>query len=138
MNTAQYQKVIKASAIYDFIVTLPFVTPWTFQVLHKILNAIAPIPNFEPIHLLFVNLFGSIVIVWSIIRIKYPLPLYGFYDSMGRFLFSTWFIYNILFYKAHPVLVLFTVLEVSWFLIKSYGYWRTVGQNKEFKSIKNY
>ena len=128
MNIMQYQKIVRTSALYDFIVTLPFVTPWTFQVLHKALNAISPLPHFEPTHILFVNLFGSIVIVWSILRIRYPLPLYGFYDSMGRFLFSTWFFYNIYFYKTHPIIMIFAILEVLWFFIQAYGYWRTTRQ----------
>lgn len=122
MNIMQYQKIVRASALYDFIFTLPFLTPWTFLVLHKTLNAISPVPHFDPIHILFVNLFGSIVIVWSILRIRSPLPLYGFYDSIGRLLFSTWFFYNIVFYQAHPVLVLFAILEVLWFIIQAYGY----------------
>ena len=129
MNIMQYQKVVKASALYDLIFTLPFVTPWTFQLLYKILNAISPIPHFDPTHILFVNLFGSIVIVWSILRIRHPLPLYGFYDSIGRLLFSTWFFYNIIFYQTHPILVLFAILEILWFVIQAYGYWRTTPQN---------
>lgn len=124
MNTLQYRKIVKASAIYDVIFTLPFVTPWTFQLVHQALNAIAPVPPFAPTHMLFVNLFGSIVIVWSILRIKHPEPIYGFYDSIGRALFSTWFIYYLVVYGIHPVTKIFAVLEVFWFVIQAYGFWR--------------
>lgn len=129
MNIVQYQKLVRASALYDFIFTLPFVTPWTFQLLHKALNTMSPIPLFEPTHVLFVNLFGSIVVVWSILRIRYPLPMYGFYDSIGRLLFSTWFFYNIVCYKTHPIVILFAILEVVWFIIQAFGYWLTIRQS---------
>ncbi|WOE32675.1 MULTISPECIES: hypothetical protein [unclassified Acinetobacter] len=132
----QYQKIVKASALYDFVFTLPFVTPWTFQVVYNILNLIAPIPSFAPSHILFVNLFGSIVIVWSVLRIRHPLPQYGFYDSIGRLLFSIWFIYNIVFYKTHPMIMLFALLEVSWFIIQAYGYWR-ISQSYRIMSINH-
>lgn len=87
MHTLPYRKIVRLSGLYDFIVTLPFVTPWTFQVLNRVLNEVSPTPAFEPIHVVFVNLFGSIVIVWSILRIRSPKAIYGAYDAAGRLLF---------------------------------------------------
>lgn len=124
MKTAQYQKIVRASAIYDFIVTLPFVTPWTFQLVYQTLNSISPTPAFAPTHSLFVNLFGSIVIVWSMLRIRHPEPIYGFYDSLGRALFSTWFIYYLVVYGIHPITKIFAALEVFWFIVQAYGFWQ--------------
>ncbi|AXI03490.1 hypothetical protein [Aquirhabdus parva] len=124
MINTQYRKIVRASAIYDLLVTAPFATPWTFAVVYQLLNMIAPVPPFEPTHILFVNLFGSIVLVWSILRIRDPQPIYGFYDSIGRALFSIWFFYYLIRYDINPVTWIFAVLELSWFVIQAYGFIR--------------
>jgi len=124
MNIIQYQKIVRASALYDLIVTLPFVTPWSFAVVHELLGRLAPTPAFVPTHLLFVNLFGSIVIVWSILRLRHPEPLFGLYDSLGRAFFSFWFLYYLLNAGINPVTWLFAVFEICWGIIQLYGYVR--------------
>ncbi len=124
MHTAQYQRIVRASALYDLIVTLPFVTPWSFQIIHQLLEQLAPTPAFSSTHVLFVNLFGSIVIVWSLLRLRHPEPLFGLYDSMGRGLFSFWFIYHLLTGNIHPVTWLFAAFEICWGVVQLYGYLR--------------
>ncbi len=123
MNT-QYRKIVRASAIYDLVVTAPFVTPWSFAIVQYFLNIISPVPTFEPMHMLFVNLFGSIVIVWAILRIRDPQPIYGFYDSIGRALFSMWFIYYLVLYSINPVTWIFAIFEIFWFAIQAYGFFK--------------
>lgn len=120
----QYRKIVRASAIYDLVVTAAFATPWSFAIVYYFLNLISPEPVFEPTHMLFVNLFGSIVIVWSILRIRDPKPIYGFYDSIGRALFSTWFIYYLVLYSINPVTWIFAVFEIFWFAIQIYGFFK--------------
>lgn len=44
-------------------------------------------------HMLLANLMGSIVCVWSLLRIRDPQPAFGRYDALGRFLFATWMAY---------------------------------------------
>ena len=126
----QYRKIVRASAIYDLVVTAPFVTPWSFALVHYFLNLIAPEPVFEPTHRLFVNLFGSIVIVWSILRIRNPLPIYGFYDSMGRLLFFTWFIYYLVGYGINPITWIFAIFEFLWFAIQIYGFMKIPAERR--------
>ena len=126
----QYRKIVRASAIYDFVVTVPFVTPWSFAILHSILNAISPTPVFEPMHMLFVNLFGSIVIVWSILRIRHPQPIYGFYDSMGRLLFFIWFMYYLVGFSINPITWIFALFEFLWFVVQIYGFMKIPAERR--------
>lgn len=78
-STAQYRQLVRASGWYDLIVTAAFVTPWSFLALHGLmqqwsqaLNLPGELPPFAPMHLLMVNLMGSIVCVWSVLRIRDP------------------------------------------------------------------
>ncbi|NNB45952.1 hypothetical protein [Pseudomonas chlororaphis] len=99
-STAQYRQLVRASGWYDLIVTAAFVTPWSFLALHGLMqqwsqafNLPGELPPFEPMHMLMVNLMGSIVCVWSVLRIRDPQLAFGRYDAVGRLLFSTWQIY---------------------------------------------
>ncbi|WP_395400152.1 hypothetical protein [Pseudoduganella sp. UC29_106] len=40
MKTETYSRIVRASALYDLIVTLPFATPWTFAIAHGHLSAV--------------------------------------------------------------------------------------------------
>ena len=46
----RYKQLVRASAVYDLVVTAAFATPWTFQVVHQLLGQISPLPVFEPLH----------------------------------------------------------------------------------------
>lgn len=69
MTSRRYLQFVRASAWYDLVVTAPFATPWTFQWLHAALCQAASIvgagalPGFDPTHVLFANLLGSVVAV---------------------------------------------------------------------------
>ncbi|WP_210642701.1 MULTISPECIES: hypothetical protein [unclassified Pseudomonas] len=120
----QYRRVVRGSAWYDLIVSAVLATPWSFAALHSVLTSMAQLfdlpgelPPFAPAHLLMVNLLGSIVCVWSVLRIRDPQPLYGRYDAVGRFLFSTWMLYALL-HGANAVLWVFLFLELAWGLVQ--------------------
>ena len=94
----QYRRLVRASGWYDLIVTAALVTPWTFVLLHNALVALnlpGELPPFAPVHMLMANLMGSIVCVWSVLRIRDPQQAFGRYDAVGRILFATWQIYAI-------------------------------------------
>ncbi|WP_095144854.1 MULTISPECIES: hypothetical protein [unclassified Pseudomonas] len=119
-TTEQYRRLVRGSAWYDLIVMAAFVTPWSFSALHGLLSALnqalglpGSFPPFEPTHLLMANLLGSIVCVWSVLRIRDPQPLYGRYDAVGRFLFSAWQVYALL-HGATLLLAVFLVFELAW------------------------
>jgi hypothetical protein len=75
--------------------TTAFAIPviWSLQIcvlakVHQLLDWGRDFQGFEPIHLLFMSLLGSIVTVWSLLRIINPESRFGLYDSAARLLFS--------------------------------------------------
>ncbi|ROM77820.1 hypothetical protein BK654_13525 [Pseudomonas brassicacearum] len=123
-TSMQYRRVVRGSAWYDLIVSAVLATPWSFAALHGVLVSLTQLfdlpgelPPFAPAHLLMVNLLGSIVCVWAVLRIRDPQPLYGRYDAVGRFLFAAWQLYALL-HGASAVLWVFLFLEVVWGLVQ--------------------
>ena len=119
-TSTQYRQLVRGSAWYDLIVTAAFVTPWSFAVLHGLLTALSQaldlpgeLPPFEPVHRLMANLFGSVVCMWAVLRIRDPQQIYGRYDAVTRFLFAAWLAYALA-HGASSLVVGFLVLELAW------------------------
>lgn len=126
----RYRKIVRASAWYDWIVTAPFAFPvivgWHVSLLtrlHQFLGLTGNIPTFEPLHLFFINLMGSIVIVWSTLRIFRPDPLLGLYDGFARVLFSAWMYYYLIVWGVTGLLWFLVIPESLWGAVQLYGYW---------------
>jgi hypothetical protein len=126
MNTSQIRTLVRASAAYDLLVTAPFATPWTFAPAHRQLSALnealggAPLPAFGAMHLLFACLLGSIVLVWSWLRLRDPQAQFATYDGAARFLFSTWFAWALA-GGGLPLVWLFIVPECAWGVAQWYA-----------------
>jgi len=111
--------LVRASALYDLFLTAGFATPWTFALVHGHLSGLnvamggAALPAFTPFHMLFACLMGSIVLVWSVLRILEPTTRLGRFDGTGRFLFSLWMAWC-LYVTGEPLLWLFIVPEFAW------------------------
>lgn len=118
-----YRRLVRSSAVYDLLATVAFATPWTFQIVHPLLSKLSPLPPFEPLHVLFANLLGSLVVAWAVLRIRNPRPVYGLYDSVTRGLFFTWQMYYLLAMNGAPIVWLFAIPELVLGLVQSYGYW---------------
>lgn len=119
-TTEHYRKLVRASGWYDLLVTLAFVTPWSFMALHGLLQDTAlawhlpgHLPPFEPAHLLMANLMGSIVCVWSVLRIRDPQQAFGRYDAVARLLFASWMGYALM-HGATALIGVFLVFELAW------------------------
>ena len=119
----RYRQLVRFSAIYDLAATAAFATPWTFQLVHQALGLISPLPDFQPLHVFFANMLGSIVVVWSILRIWRPEPILGLFDSFARGMFFFWQIYYLLVYGISPVVWVFAALEFAFGASQAYGYW---------------
>lgn len=132
MTLQQYRKIIRASAIYDLLVTAGFATPWTFQLVHQMLGQFSPLPTFEPLHVLFANLLGSIVVVWAILRIRDPQPIFGLYDAAGRGLFFTWQLYYLLAMNGTGLVWGFAAFELAFGFVQALAYWRLSAGAKDF------
>jgi hypothetical protein len=119
MKLPTYLNIVRASAWYDLLLAAPFATPWTFTLAHARLSAInqwlggAALPAFSPFHMLFACLMGSVVLVWSVLRLHATEVRLGRYDGTARFLFALWMGW-ILAVTGAPLLWLFLVPEFAW------------------------
>ncbi|MFG3016573.1 hypothetical protein ACGFZB_40225 [Streptomyces cinerochromogenes] len=113
-----YLRVVRTSGWYDLIVTAGFATPWTYALLHRLLSAggdaagLGTMPALTPMQTLYANLMGSVVVVWSALRVVRPLPLHGLLDGIARVLFSLWQAYALA-HGGPRVLWPFLVVEVT-------------------------
>jgi hypothetical protein len=127
----QYKKLVQLSALYDLLLTFPFAFPKLCELqiqflkgLHANLHLGGSIPEFLPLHYFFVNLMGSVVIVWSILRIKYPQDILGLFDSFARFLFSAWMLYYLLVFQVTGLVWFLFFPELAWGVAQLIGYLR--------------
>jgi hypothetical protein len=91
----QFLKIVRASAAYDLVVTAAFVTPWTLSVLVSVVSVVHEglglpglTPDLDVWQVLFANLMGSVVVVWSLVRLRLNLAVLGRYDMATRLLFA--------------------------------------------------
>jgi hypothetical protein len=119
LSRPAYLKLVRASAWYDVLLTAPFATPWTFQLAYGHLSTINQglggdaLPGFSPFHVLFACLMGSVVLLWSVLRLHRTDVRLGRYDGIGRFLFTAWMGWTLAATGA-PLLWLFVVPEFAW------------------------
>ncbi|MEH6434594.1 hypothetical protein [Massilia sp. DD77] len=119
ISQPRYLQLVRLSAWYDLFVTAGFATPWTFALIHGALAALAhgsglpgSLPSFEPAHVLMANLLGSVVVVWSLLRLHATQALYGRYDALARFLFAAWQLYAVA-HGATWLILGFTAAELA-------------------------
>ncbi len=123
LSTRHFLCIVRASAVYDLLVTAPFATPWSFELLSRQLSAInqslggASLPAFGVFHVLIACLLGSLVMVWSVLRLVQPSIRLGRFDGAARGLFVTWMAWALALSGA-PVLWLFIVPEAAWGLMQ--------------------
>ena len=113
-----YLRVVRTSGWYDLIVTAGFATPWTYALVHRLLSAagdaagLGTMPALTPMQTLYANLMGSVVVVWSVLRVVRPVPLHGLLDGVARVLFSLWMAYTLA-HGGPAVLWPFLAVETS-------------------------
>ncbi len=99
LTEPQLRKIFRFSAWYDIIVTAAFATPWTFVFVMGMIAKMSDtlgLPGImlapDTFHIFFANLLGSIVLVWSVARLRLNVLVMVRYDAVGRILFSMWMI----------------------------------------------
>ncbi len=129
MNTCSCSSIIRASGLFDILLMVPFAIPglasWVLTeiaIVHEALSLTGAVPVFSPFHLLFVNLMAGITIVWSVLRVSDPKPIYGVYDSVARIIVATLMLIYLLYYDVTAVLWLFFTVELCWALIQISGF----------------
>ncbi len=130
MTLKSFRSIVRWSALYDLIVTAPFMTPWTLtfvlgviDTLHVDLGLPGAVQVFGPTHMLFAGLMGSVVVVWSLARLRLKLPVLGRYDAVARFLFAAWQVFAVTI-GATPLILVFTAFEVVFGVLQALPYQR--------------
>ncbi len=130
---APYLRLVRASALYDLLVTAPFATPWSLAWLLRQLDALgqwlgfAPLATFSPEALLLGNLLGSVVCVWAALRLASPSVTLGRYDAVARGLFALWQAWA-LYQGASPLLAMFLVIEIGFGIAQAWPVSSTSGR----------
>ncbi|RKH32176.1 hypothetical protein D7Y13_33180 [Corallococcus praedator] len=119
-DSSLLRRIIRGSALYDLVVTLPFATPWTAEVAlslmgqtHEALSLRGEaMPVFTPMHLFFVSLFGVLAVLWAGVRVIQPTAFHGAVDAVGRAVVATWMVLA-LSQGVTQVLIAFLVMELA-------------------------
>lgn len=127
MSTPTTARVIRASAVYDLLATAAFALPWTAPHaldslirIHEAWGLSGTLPRPDDVFtVLIANLLGSIVLVWSALRIAQPRLLFGAADTVARVLFSAWMVAALLAGASTAVLV-FLVPELLWAVVQGF------------------
>lgn len=125
INANRNLKIVRASAGYDLLATAAFMTPWTaalclqgFAMLSQALGLERPLPVLDASQMLFANLLGSVVVVWSLFRLRHPSRTVGLYDVLARCLFAVWQLYAVS-QGASVLLLGFTAMELVFAVAQS-------------------
>lgn len=122
---AGFRRIVRASALYDLVITAPFATPWSFELVRAQLSAVnqalggPPLAGFDTLQTLFALLMGSLVTVWSVLRLRTPEARLGRYDGAGRLLFSLWMAWAWS-QGGLPVALLFLLPELAWGVLQAW------------------
>ena len=123
ISPAHFRHIVRASAAYDVLATAPFATPWSFAWNWQQFSALnvrlggAALAPFDVYPTLIACLMGSLVLVWSALRLATPEARLGRFDGATRFLFSTWMGWAL--WQTHqPLLWLFLVPEFAWGVVQ--------------------
>ncbi|MCQ6551651.1 hypothetical protein NPS70_00320 [Streptomyces sp. C10-9-1] len=117
-DVRRYLRLVRASAWYDLVVTAGFMTPWTYVLLHRALSwagealGLGGMPPLDPVQTLYANLMGSVVVVWSLLRLTGTRAVHGVLDAAARVLFALWQGYALA-HGATRLLWFFLVVEVA-------------------------
>ena len=133
MGFNSYRRIFLASAWYDLVLTAVFATPWTLALLYALLATIhralglSPLQPLPPEGVLYANFFGSVVIVWAVLRLRSGLVWLARYDAAARFMFSAAMMHALA-SGASPLLWGFLVFELSFGILQLLPYESTAHQ----------
>jgi hypothetical protein len=130
---ATCRRIVAAGAIYDMIavgpLALPFTAPSHLNLMFDInvwLGFTGVMPTFQPIHFLFVNLFGTLLMVWAGFRLLRFRPGFSIVDFAVRVSVSVllfWYATN---GDVHRLVLFFLTAELL-FAIANYRAMKHVG-----------
>ncbi len=117
-------RVIRLCAGFDLIVTASFALPFLSGVAITLMYASSgwvgypiDIPEFSAFAMLFVNLMGTMGVVWALARLAFPLAKFGWIDAWARLWVSCLLIY----YLAQPGIPVMISLIIATELIGAWA-----------------
>ncbi|MES2935349.1 MAG: hypothetical protein V4805_17895 [Pseudomonadota bacterium] len=120
-----YRRIVLVSGWYDLIVTIGFVTPWTFAAIFGVMQWAAQtwglagdLPAFGPMHVMMANMVGAVSVLWAVVRIRDPQTLFGRYDAVARLLIASLQIYAVM-HGASTLILGFAVFEILFCILQS-------------------
>ncbi|SMX26626.1 hypothetical protein TRP8649_00711 [Pelagimonas phthalicica] len=123
-------RICRLSAWYDLIITWPFALPITLGILWQYgfmpLNAVlgfAALPALDVHAVLFGNFFGSVVVIWALVRLYLNDSRLALFDGLGRVLFSVAMV-NALMAGISPIIWAFLIPELAWAIAQLIGFVR--------------
>lgn len=121
------KNIIKASGIYDIIIILPFALPWLVAIVVDLLHTLhvfmwftGDFPEFSSFHLLFINIFAVLTILYSVLRVKDPSKKYLLYDTIARFCIAAIMLVYLVLYNITEIIWIFFAIEIIWWAIQLY------------------
>ncbi len=122
------RRIILAGAAYDLVVGAPLAIPPLTQtgldILFGINQALGfndPRPVFEPVHLLFISLFGLWVTAWVVARFRSANPGFVWIDLWMRLSVLAVLIWYVLATKAYGIVYLFIAADIFWLGLNYWG-----------------
>lgn len=144
MSTSRALRIIRASAVYDLVVTALFALPFTARfvfdglaAMHDYwgLGGVAPASN-DVFAVMFANLMGSIVVVWAVFRIVRPSLAAGVADTAARLLFSLGMA-TALVHGASPMVAVLLAFELAWALVQGFAVVSTARESARVPKISS-
>lgn len=127
LSEKTFRRIYRIGSWYDLIVTWPLATPFTLALLWATMNGLHAqmglnaLPVLGTYAVLFANMAGTVVLIWTILRIKWDDLRLARYDAAGRFAFSTWMIIAIS-NGASPLLYGFLAFEIVFGVLQALPY----------------
>lgn len=122
------RSITRAGAWYDLVATIGFATPWTARLVLAAISTLplggADISTFDEGQLLFITLMGTVITMWSVLRILRPTREKLVADTIARAFFATWMI-RAATLGAPRVVLIFAGLEVAWMIVQAFAAWAT-------------
>ena len=79
--------------------------------MNGLIGGVSTAPVFEPIHLVFVSLMGSLVTIWCLARILFAAPWMAVVDGWGRLWIGATLVWIIFAMDGPPILWMFVFTE---------------------------
>ena len=123
LSPHHFHRIFRLSAFYDIALSSPFATVpgvaavwWGLGALSQPLG-LAPLSPLDAHGMMFANFFGSIVTLWSLLRLKLDLAWLARWDAVGRLAFSLGMALALA-QGASPLLWPMLVLEMLWAVLQ--------------------